>query len=126
MSNIINVSIWRRGRSVIRWQFTYYDAAEVARLGSKRGYTTAGWYHRARKYTYRLTVDHDYPNKPIWLGRLLKGRQDWISMEGLYEPLVVHHPAYTFSTRRVTRNRRSQFRTFTSKKVVRAGIEGVE
>lgn len=101
----IDVKIWRRGRGILNWRFAYYD---VPRNKVKPSwYSSPGWYHVARKYVYRLTLDHDYPTKPLWLGRKKSGA-GWECMEGLYEPLTIKAPgmhasntiAYTGSPRR--------------------------
>lgn len=86
---VIKVTIWRRGRGVITWDFTYVTDS------SERWFSSAGWYHRARRRTYRLTLDHDYPGKPIWLGFRRNGT--WHNAEGLYEVLYATHPGYNIS-----------------------------
>ena len=82
-NEVLTAYIWRRGRGVIAWKFRYV-------IGSPASwFTTPGWYRTARRYTYRLTVDHDYATKPIWLGKRVRGR--WVNMESLYEPIFVTH-----------------------------------
>lgn len=89
----LNVHMWRRGRNVQVWKFTYITIPP----GHAPWFTSSGWYHRARKYVYRLTIDHDYPGNPVWLGRR-SGRR-WENMEGLYEPLIIAHEHFLIATR---------------------------
>lgn len=86
MQNSLSLYLWRRGRGVHRWNFLYMKKPLFQNCS---WFTTPGWYHRARKYTYRLTIDQDFPSKPLWLGKRVNGA--WVNTEILYEPLVVTH-----------------------------------
>lgn len=77
------VYLWRRGRGIRRWRFSYYTSS------SESWFTSPGWYHKARLFVYRLSIDHDYPSNPIWIGRRWGKR--WLSVEALYEPLFIVH-----------------------------------
>lgn len=83
--------LWRRGRGVIAWRFTYIYYSNAS------WFTTAGWYRTARKFTYRLTIDHDFPHHPIWLGVRSRGR--WVNTEKLYDPLMLVHRNFTLMGR---------------------------
>jgi hypothetical protein len=84
--------IWRRGRGIITWEFSY-----VGSNSSGSWFSTPGWYCRVRGgRVYRLTIDHDYPEKPIWLG-YRKG-QKWVNAERLYEVLLVQHPDFAITS----------------------------
>lgn len=77
-------SVWRRGRGVIYWLFRYYDNGVIGENGTA---LSPGWYKRGRKITYRLTIDHRFPEKTVYIGYKHKGR--WINAESLYEPISV-------------------------------------
>jgi len=83
-SNELTATIWRRGRGPLNWKFIYIVH------GDKPWFSTPGWYHFARKFVYRITFDHDYPARPVWLGRKGRGKT-WINTEGLYDPIAIHH-----------------------------------
>lgn len=88
----LSAKIWRRGRTIITWEFEYI------RHSSSSWWSTPGWYHRSgRGRFYRLTIDHDYPEKPMWLG-FKKGKK-WINAERLYEVIMVTHPSFVISSR---------------------------
>lgn len=111
--NCLSAILWRRGRKAQRWNFVYVISANA------EWFTTPGWYHFARKFIYRLTIDHDFPGNPIWLGRREKGK--WVNMEQLYEPLTVEHKDFVIASRDFRKNasRRSEFRKERSAGVVR-------
>lgn len=88
---IIKVSIWRRGRGIVHWNFVYVTDS------NKPWFSSPGWYHAAKKRIYRLTIDHDYPGKPVWLGFRRNGA--WNNAEGLYEVLLITHPDYVIATK---------------------------
>ena len=115
MLNQLRAIIWRRGRGFITWNFDYIQSSKEV------WFTTPGWYCHRRRFTYRITVDHDFPQKPIWLGRRERGK--WQNMEGLYEPITIVHPDYIFSTSGLlTRPRRSSSRRRNSADMVRAVV----
>lgn len=88
----LKAHVWRRGRGVQVWNFLYVTH------GNKAWFSSPGWYHFTnRKHVYRITIDHDYRNKPLWLGRLEGGK--WNNTEGLYEPLMVVHKDFVISNR---------------------------
>ena len=89
---MIRLTLWRRGRGIIHWDFHYVMNSTLP------WFTTKGWYRHARKNTYRLTIDHDYPDKPIWLGVRRNGH--WYCTEKLYEPLLVTHHDFILSARK--------------------------
>lgn len=111
--NGISVVLWRRGRKAQRWNFYYVISAGA------EWFSSPGWYHFAREFTYRLTIDHDFPGNPLWLGRRENGK--WVNMEQLYEPLVVEHKDFIIAARDFRKNagRRSEFRKERSAGVVR-------
>jgi hypothetical protein len=115
MSNELKVKIWRRGRGVVGWDFNYVRGSPFT------WFTTPGWYHFARDYVYRLTLDHDYPGKPMWLGR--REGDEWVNMEGLYEPLAAIHSDYTFVSTNVARSRRSGRRIAGSERTIKRTVE---
>lgn len=91
MSKALVVDIYRRGRGIQKGKvFGYVSPSEIAlrqAVGDKR-FTSPGWYRVERKNVYRITVDHDYPDKPVWLG--YRNRQgEWVNAESLYEPILV-------------------------------------
>lgn len=88
---MIRLTLWRRGRGIINWDFHYVMSSDMP------WFTTQGWYRSARRYVYRLTIDHDYPAKPIWLG--VRRRGYWYNTENLYEPLCVTHRDFVVSAR---------------------------
>lgn len=93
MRSDLEAHIWRRGRGVMVWRFIYIEYAKAP------WFTSPGWYHFTnRKFVYRMTIDHDFPGKPLWLGRKIGGR--WQNMEGLYEPLMVVHKDFAISNRK--------------------------
>lgn len=77
-------SVWRRGRGVIYWAFRYYDNGVIDENGTT---LSPGWYRKGRKITYRLTIDHRFPKKTVYIGYKHKGK--WINAESLYEPISV-------------------------------------
>lgn len=108
---MIRLTLWRRGRGIINWNFHYV-------MSSKESwFSTQGWYRHARKYTYRLTIDHDFPHKPIWLG--VRRNKHWKNTEGLYEPLLVTHRDFVISGRKFRgAPHRSKIRRYTSYKAI--------
>lgn len=116
VNRTIDVIVWRRGRGLLDWKFTYLTDDQFGSRKAPSWYTSPGWYHFARKYVYRLTVDHDYPNKPLWLGRKF-GRR-WVNMEGLYEPLIAHLPKCNIVSSDYERTRRSTTRVDVSRDVI--------
>ena len=98
------LTLWRRGRDTQTWRFEYFTN------GDRSWFTTPGWYKVARKYVYRLTIDHDYPHRPLWLGKRVNG--EWINTESLYEPLIARHANFLAVTKSFVqkRNRRSKRR----------------
>lgn len=119
MNKDIIVKIWRRGRGIVKWRFKYYDDRSVVTYfgAYPTWYTTNGWYCKRTKFTYRLTIDHDFPSKPLWLGRRVKGK--WVNMEGLYEPLVVEHSGYTICNTSFNKPRRGSRRVSKSRLCVK-------
>ena len=114
------VRIWRRGRGPIAWIFRYVSESD------EKWFTSPGWYHfTGRKNVYRLTIDHDYPDKPIWIG--LRKRGKWVSMEGLYEPLFIEHRNFCASNKigGEKRARRSHFRNAVSGSLIHKINEAV-
>lgn len=105
MNNTADVLIWRRGRGFLSWKFSYLTG------------NSPGWYHMAKRYMYRLTIDHEYPDKPIWLGRFDKG--EWVNTEGLYEPIVTHLPGYNIVPDRVATGRKRFARIERCKSIIR-------
>jgi hypothetical protein len=102
--NMLLAAIWRRGRGVISWRFRYVEESTAP------WFSTPGWYRTARKHTYRLTIDHDFPGKLLWLGKRENGT--WVNTEGLYEPLCVldentllSSTSYARSTRKSVRRK---------------------
>lgn len=91
MNDKLTARIWRRGRGIITWEFTYIQSS------NKHWWTAPGWYRSSgRGRVYRLTIDHDYPDKPIWLG--YKGKK-WVNTESLYEVLLVTHPHFAIASK---------------------------
>lgn len=128
MQNDIIVNLWRRGRGFLSWTFTYLDEIAVDNL-KKKGYrgvvTTPGWYHAGRNNLYRITIDHDYPEKPIWLGYRRRGK--WVNAEGLYEPLLVTHANFVVANKTFNKNRpwRSHERIVSSGKFVENTVDNI-
>lgn len=91
MSNALRLISWRRGRGPLIWDFSYIMQSH------EKWFTTPGWYRKAKTNIYRLTIDHDYPSKPLWLG--VRRNQEWSSAEGLYEPLTVIHSDFVIASR---------------------------
>lgn len=83
MERVLSLDVWRRGRGILTWQFEYVEK------GDKTWFSTPGWYHRARKNVYRLTIDHDFPENMVWLGR--KRGKVWENVERLYEPVSFYN-----------------------------------
>ncbi len=93
----ITAHIWRRGRGIIEWQFDYITDS------SEHWFSSPGWYHRAKKNTYRLTLDHDYPTRPIWLG--YRNRK-WRNAETLYEVLYIQHRDFVIASKVLVKSKR--------------------
>jgi len=120
---ILFAYIWRRGRDLIKWRFNYIDLGHNPRI-KPEWYTTPGWYKVARKYAYRLTIDHDFPSKPLWLGKRVNGT--WENTEALYEPLYVVHSDFTVASVAFRRSLRKGFtRLDKSNKFINAMNEAV-
>ena len=98
----IDLVIWRRGRGRIDWRFQYVYKSD------EPWFTTPGWYRQARKNVYRLTIDHDYPHKPLWLG--VRKRGEWHNAETLYSPLSMVHKNLLIQSRDIKSKRRSTYR----------------
>lgn len=94
--------------------------------GHRDWFSTPGWYKFARKYVYRLTFDHDYPARPLWLGRKEEGKE-WVNTEGLYEPLAVHHGRIVVGNRRAVQpnGRRGKWRQSKSRTVLASEMRNV-
>jgi hypothetical protein len=129
--DIIRVSIWRRGRGIINWMFRYVDYTGIVNTPS--WYTTPGYYYEAVKNVYRLTIDHDFPNKPMWLGYRKAGV--WVNAEGLYDVLFVSHNRFTLTGRDLhgaphrSDNRRKKSADFiieSNERVTKASVEGFD
>jgi len=117
MKSKVIVTLWRRGRGLQDWEFVYYSAS------SKQGFTAPGWYHDSGKgRLYRLTIDHHYPAKPVWLGYKDKKSGRWVNTEGLYEPIIVAHPKFTIVTKGFGNKRRSKARVSRSASVAELGM----
>ena len=129
--DIIKVSIWRRGRGIINWMFRYVDYTGMNTTPS--WYTTPGYYYEARKNVYRLTIDHDFPNKPMWLGFRKQGV--WVNAEGLYDVLFVSHNRFTLAGRDLRgatnrsdyrRAKSAEFIIESNERVIEASVEGFD
>lgn len=118
--DIIDVVLWRRGRGLRTWRFCYFDHGFNPYLEVEDWYTSPGWYAHARKYTYRLTIDHDYPDKPVWLGYRHASSGEWRNAEGLYEVLGVDTPGHVVVNGLERRGRKGGRRIRRSKQYVSA------
>lgn len=111
----IHLILWRRGRGRVDWRFEYV-------LGSHEPwYTTPGWYHKARKNVFRLTIDHDYPHKPLWLGMRKDGV--WHNAETLYTPLSAIHHNLLIQSRDIEGKARSSYRQRKTREILRKVAE---
>lgn len=89
------VDIWRRGRGIMRWAFLYYPN------GYSQLYPSPGWYLKRRVNVYRLTVDHRFPNKVVYIGYKKNGV--WVNAESLYEPINVRMRGFVAGNRNLNK-----------------------